>query len=298
MGVGVDAVGRVVSVPDVRALRPDQQFLEEMLSGWRNQQLSRSLSLVTIAARERLVRQFIAHAGEMPWRWGGAHVDDFFGDLRSEHQARPSTLRGYQVSLQLFCDYVTDPAYGWAEACMTAFGSHPSQVCHEWNTATHVQHAEASPGKRAFTKAEAQRVFDRAGDETDRIARLRRKGWLPPFRDATASKLAYAYGWHLGEVMARYGVRSTADLAPLLAERGITLSASQVHRLVTQTSERVSLQLLAALSDIFSARVDDLIATSAVDAPVRRRRGAGDGPVVDLATTIRPQRDRVLPEEA
>jgi Cro/C1-type HTH DNA-binding domain len=39
-------------------------------------------------------------------------------------------------------------------------------------------------------------------------------------------------------------------LVPLLAKRGISLSASQVHRLVTGIPERLSLPVLAALCDI------------------------------------------------
>ncbi len=44
---------------------------------------------------------------------------------------------------------------------------------------------------------------------------------------------------------------TATELVPLLAERGIDLSASQVHRLVTGTPERLSLPVLAALCDIF-----------------------------------------------
>jgi hypothetical protein len=60
-----------------------------------------------------------------------------------------------------------------------------------------------------------------------------------------------SYRWRLREVMAEHGMFTTTELVPLLAERGIDLSASQVHRLVTGTPERLSLPLLAALCDIF-----------------------------------------------
>ncbi|MFI7708813.1 helix-turn-helix domain-containing protein [Nonomuraea sp. NPDC049480] len=40
---------------------------------------------------------------------------------------------------------------------------------------------------------------------------------------------------------------STAALRPLRIERGITLSVSQVYRLVTENPERLSLKLLMAL---------------------------------------------------
>ncbi|TMZ36234.1 XRE family transcriptional regulator, partial [Klebsiella pneumoniae] len=58
------------------------------------------------------------------------------------------------------------------------------------------------------------------------------------------------YRWHLRELMARRGMFNTTDLAPLLAERGIQMSASQVHRLVTGIPERLNLQVFAALCDI------------------------------------------------
>ena len=59
---------------------------------------------------------------------------------------------------------------------------------------------------------------------------------------------------------------------PLLAERGITLSASQVHRLVTSTPERLSLTILAALCDIFAVEAGELILTDAANVGVRKAR--------------------------
>jgi hypothetical protein len=55
-----------------------------------------------------------------------------------------------------------------------------------------------------------------------------------------------SYEWRLREVMAEHTVYATTELVPLLAERGINLSASQVHRLVTSAPERLSLPILAA----------------------------------------------------
>ena len=45
------------------------------------------------------------------------------------------------------------------------------------------------------------------------------------------------YEWKLREVMAQHQMFQTTDLAPHITERGINLSASQVHRLVTATPE-------------------------------------------------------------
>lgn len=83
-------------------------------------------------------------------------------------------------------------------------------------------------------------------------------------------KRPVTYGWHLRKVMAEHGMFATSDLVPLLRERGIDLSASQVHRLVTGTPERLSLQVLAALCDIFDTDPAELITTEAVSATVAR----------------------------
>lgn len=94
---------------------------------------------------------------------------------------------------------MTDPAYEWAASCEARFGSHPVQVVHEWNTATHVQAGEADPRKRAFTKAELHAFFAHCDEQVARIRGFGRKGWLPAFRDATLFKTAYAFGLRRNE---------------------------------------------------------------------------------------------------
>ncbi|MGW7605645.1 helix-turn-helix domain-containing protein, partial [Streptomyces antimycoticus] len=71
-------------------------------------------------------------------------------------------------------------------------------------------------------------------------------------------KRQVSYQWRLRELMATAGMFTTSELAPPLAERGINLSLSQVHRLVTGTPERLSLPVLAALCDIFECTPTDL----------------------------------------
>ena len=89
---------------------------------------------------------------------------------------------------------------------------------------------------------------------------------------------------------------ATTELVPLLAERGIILSASQVHRLVTSTPERLSLPILAALCDIFAVDAAELIPTDATNVGVRKV-ASGDRPapgrVADLAD-LRPVRARIV----
>jgi integrase len=127
-------------------------------------------------------------------------VDEFFMELRAVRGASRSTLLGYQTTLRLFLDYITDLGYGWAEECLRRFGTHPVQVCHEWNTGTHVQDAMARPRKRPLTRNELQDLFDYADDRVERAQRLGRKGWVPAFRISTMVKTAYAWGLRRNEV--------------------------------------------------------------------------------------------------
>lgn len=67
------------------------------------------------------------------------------------------------------------------------------------------------------------------------------------------------YEWRLREQMAAAGMFSTTKLIPLLADRGVVLSASQVYRLVAERPERLNLQVLVALTDILGCSTEDLI---------------------------------------
>ena len=109
------------------------------------------------------------------------------------------------------------------------------------------------------------------------------------------AKRQVSYQWRLRNVMAERGMFTTTGLVPRLAERGITLSASQVHRLVTGTPERLSLPVLAALCDILEATPAELIATRAQNA-APRRAVAGGGPAAAGAAGVRPRRARLRAE--
>jgi site-specific recombinase XerD len=196
----VDLSGRVYVVGSVPVLHPEAQTVNEMLEGWRNQQLCRNLDADTVAGRARLVERFIEATNEFPWTWTPSMVEEFFSDLRSVKRRKQSTVRGYQNALRMFCSYVSDPDYGWDRVCEQRFGTHPAQVFFEWNTATHVQDNEQSPAKRAFTKQELQDFFDHADDRVALVAASARKGWLPAYRDATMFKVAYSYGLRFNEL--------------------------------------------------------------------------------------------------
>jgi DNA-binding Xre family transcriptional regulator len=102
-----------------------------------------------------------------------------------------------------------------------------------------------------------------------------------------------SYQWRLREVMATHGMFTITDPVPLLVDRGITLSVSQVHRLATGTPERLSLPVLAALCDIFTCTPAELIATKAANAAVRKT--ATDDGAVNL-NARRPTRAHLRPE--
>jgi DNA-binding Xre family transcriptional regulator len=87
------------------------------------------------------------------------------------------------------------------------------------------------------------------------------------------AKPKLAYQWNLRLLMASQGMFATTDLVPLLAERGVVLSGTQVYRLVTRTPERLSLRTLMALCDILDCTPNDLI--EPVAEPRKTRAAAG-----------------------
>ncbi|MFE0732090.1 helix-turn-helix domain-containing protein [Streptomyces antibioticus] len=103
------------------------------------------------------------------------------------------------------------------------------------------------------------------------------------------------YHWHLRKVMADRGMFSTTDLIPPLKERGITLSSSQVYRLVVERPERLSLKILMALLDILDCTMDDLIEPIAVagSATKPKRAAAGGTSISEGVGDLRPRRARI-----
>ena len=89
--------------------------------------------------------------------------------------------------------------------------------------------------------------------------------------------------------MAARGMHNSTELIPLLLERGIQLSRPQVYRVVHQRPERISLQLIAALCDILSCGVDDLLTVTATD--VRRTQSVSQR--ADRAGTQRGRAQQV-----
>jgi Phage integrase family len=167
----------LVLAQGVRHLDEQPAVFEAMLAGWERQQRSRYLQAATIGPRLRMVWRLAEFTGQYPWQWGPAEVEEFTSSLVSG--PRPlahSTVRGYQMALQLFCGFVTDRRYGWAEECERRFGQAPVQVCHEWNTVAHLAEYEGRAGRRALTYDEVQALFDAADSRVGQIRSRGRKG--------------------------------------------------------------------------------------------------------------------------
>ena len=107
------------------------------------------------------------------------------------------------------------------------------------------------------------------------------------------------YQWHLRQVMAARGMFSTTDLIGPLAAREITLSSSQVYRLVTDRPERLSLKILMALLDILDCTIDDLIEPVAARSSARQPGKAAAGGAADAAGIgdRRPRQARITGAE-
>ena len=109
-------------------------------------------------------------------------------------------------------------------------------------------------------------------------------------------KRQVSYQWRLREVMAAHGMFTVTELVPLLRDRGIDLSASQVHRLASGTPERLSLPVLAALCDILECTPADLVEPVAEPVRASRHAATGNGNAGAAPRELRPVRARIISE--
>src|SRR5262249_12922867 len=98
---------RLELVSGVALLRGEDAGLEAMLEGWAKQQVGgRGLSPKTIGRRQAVVRQFLDHAGEYPWSWTAAHLDDWSADLAGMAGKAKSAVRNYHDAIRSFESYL------------------------------------------------------------------------------------------------------------------------------------------------------------------------------------------------
>ena len=112
------------------------------------------------------------------------------------------------------------------------------------------------------------------------------------------------YHWRVRELMARAGMKNSRDLVgPLrdlvgpLRDRGITLSDSQIYRIVGQEPDRIAFKVLVALCDIFGVEAGDLITYTATDARQSRNKAANSPADVPLLNAYRPVRARIITDD-
>ena len=185
----------VLSAPNVVQLDPEQALFDAMVEGWERQQRARFLKESTISGRSRLVRRFAEFSGQYPWQWTPAEGEAWISALRSgSAPLRLSTLRSYEIEVRMFCEYLRDARYGWANQCSDRFGRVPEIVFHDDNSIVHVSEYEGDSSRRPLTYDEVQALFDAADSRVDKIRANRRKGALPALRDAALLKFVYAFG--------------------------------------------------------------------------------------------------------
>jgi len=249
---------RLELVSGVALLREEDAVLEAMLAGWARQQLGgRGLAPGTVKQRRAVVRQFLGHAGEYPWNWTAAHLDEWSADLVGVAGKAKSTIRNHHDAVRSFESYLVAPQYRWAEECQARFGTHPARICFESNTTAHLVDYEGDPDRRPMTREELQRFFDYADGRVDQAIRMGRKGALAAYRDATVFKVMYGWGLRVGEAL---GLRHE-DLAAAEGELTITPRVNDNRARVKSARPRtipVSPEVIRLYADYLHEEYGDL----------------------------------------
>jgi site-specific recombinase XerD len=190
-----DETGQLVLASGLALIRPEEAVFEGMLTGWARQQYGgRGLGRSCVEGRIGVVRRFVAYTNEFPWNWTPAMVDEWSAHLVGELHRAKSTLQQTQGALKLFCVFLLDPRYGWAQECERRFGMHPVQVCHEDKMARHLADYRGDAGRRPLTREELQALFDYVDSRVDHAVRVGRKGALTAYRDSALFKTVYGWG--------------------------------------------------------------------------------------------------------
>jgi integrase/recombinase XerD len=70
------------------------------------------------------------YSGKFPWTWRPVDIDDYMAERRSgDKPISLTTLRADSNAVAMFCSFLSNPAYGWAELCEHTFGDISSQIC-------------------------------------------------------------------------------------------------------------------------------------------------------------------------
>src|SRR6266481_2337381 len=257
-----------------------------------------------------------AHAGgavsrlwQVPGSASALFVDGDAQLLHPEDQVFEAMLAGWrdqQLARNLNSSTIhnrdADPRYLWTQVCQELFGTHPSQICFEWNSAAHTCDSEGRPQRRALTKTELQRLFDFADDRVEQARRRGSKAWLSLMRDAAAFKVAYAWGLRRREVaMLDLEDFGTNPHAPEFSDRGVlyvrwgkATKGSPPRRRSVLTVFAWSVAVLDEWLDDFRPLFESAATGSAVW-PSERSARLGTRPLGDRFTELRDEAG--LPEE-
>ena len=97
--------------------------------------------------------------------------------------------------------------------------------------------------------------------------------------------------WRLRTLMAERGMFKTTDLLDPLKAEGVDLSREQIFRLVTQTPQRLNVEVLAALCTILDCTPSDLLVLEQVATQSVKATGTG-GKIEDIGD-LRPVPARI-----
>lgn len=187
-------------ISGVTFFNEDEAVFQAMLEGWSDRQRGgRNLKETTVRSSVNLVAQFQKFSNEWPWNWTAADFDEWMTHLVAVKGLAPSTIRIYQYTIREFCDFLCSEHYGWADECAQRFDAYPSQVCHEWNSVSHLQMTEGRPNRRPMSRQEIQQLLDNADQRVERCLAEHRKGALAAYRDATILKVIYGWGLRINE---------------------------------------------------------------------------------------------------
>jgi DNA-binding Xre family transcriptional regulator len=92
-------------------------------------------------------------------------------------------------------------------------------------------------------------------------------------------------------------MKNSRDLVGPLRARGITLSESQIYRIVGQEPERIAFKVLVALCDIFGIEAGDLITYTATDTRQSRSKVVSAAAEVPLLNAYRPVKARIVSDD-
>ncbi len=145
-------------------------------------------------------------------------------------------------------------------------GWDPMFVQHQWATSTPAPPRFTPASSSDFRIRTLRRVLDRTINDA-----------LSLGEEETSMKRRVDYTWRLAELMAAHGMHNSTDLIPRWPNAASSCRGPQVYRVVHQRPERVSLQLMAALCDIFGCGVEDLVTVTATD--VRKKKTASAAPL-------------------